>query len=146
MSPPDLFEDALNHEQPVRILNPTNAEGFSSGALAVSGGLSVNKTAYIGSGIGVYGHSAINNVDVTPNLNDIILEQQAELNSNQLDFADISNFYFQDSQTHSFKAYVNVDVSGSVSKYAFYELNGLYTPTGWTLTANYSGQVTGIKF
>jgi|688.fasta_scaffold16664_10 hypothetical protein len=146
MSTPDLFEDAINHEQPVRILNPTNAQGFSSGALAVSGGLSVNKTAYIGDGIGVYGHSTINNVDVTPNLNDIILEQQAELIANQLNFTDISNFYFQDSQTHSFKAYVNINISGTASKYAFYELNGLYTPTGWSLTVSYSGQVTGIKF
>jgi hypothetical protein len=146
MSPPDTFEDAINYEQSVRILNHINATGFSSGALAVSGGLSVNKTAYVGSGIGVYGHSTINNVDITPNLNDIVLEQQAELNANQLEFTDITNFYFQDSQTHSFKAYVNVDISGPISKYAFYELNGLYTPSGWTLTVSYSGQVTGIKF
>lgn len=146
MSIPSYYDNALVHEQPVRIENPIDATGFTSGAFNVSGGISVNKTAYIGTGLGVYGHSAINNVDVTPNLNDIIFEQQAELSYNIHDYTDIPNFYFENSHTHSFKAFINVDVSGPISKYAFYELNGLYTSSGWNLSVLYSGQVTGIKF
>ena len=99
------------------VINDTTCGSSTSGALVIKGGVS-SKDTYI------TGHAAVNNVKITPNLNDIIFEQQATLNSPQVDYIDIDNFYFSNSITSSFKAFVNINVVASIPKYALYELNG----------------------
>jgi hypothetical protein len=105
----------------------------------VSGGLSTQDTY-------VTGHVAVNNVKITPNLNDIIFEQQAVLDQSKSEWTNIPNFSFNNSVSNSFKALVNVTVAAGISKYAIWEINGIYRPSGWSITSSFTGDITGINF
>jgi len=131
-------DDAQIFEDQIVIRDNTYASA-TGGALIVGGGLSTKDTY-------ITGHAAVNNVKITPNLNDIIYEQQAVLNNNQNEPVDIDNFYFDNSVTSSFKAYVNVNVSSAQSKYALWEINGVYRPDGWVITSSFTGDITGVYF
>jgi hypothetical protein len=130
-------ENALYYHEQVVILDTTNA-GSTSGGLVVKGGIS-GKDTYI------TGHVAVNNVKITPNKNDIIFEQQAILDRTGT-FTNITDFYFDDSIANSFKAIINVTVSGASSKYALWEINGVYKPSGWVITSSFTGDQTGVNF
>jgi hypothetical protein len=130
--------DAQIFEAQVVITDTTNVSS-TGGSLVVKGGLSTQDTY-------VTGHIAVNSVDITPNLNDIVLEQQAVLQHSQTNPVSITNFYFDNSVTSSFKAIINVNVSAASSKYAVWELNGVYKPTGWVMTSSFVGDITGINF
>jgi len=131
--------DAQVFETQIVVTNTTQPAGVTSGSIINKGSLSTFDTY-------VTGHTVINNVKITPNLNDIIYEQQATLNNNQNSWADITEFYFDDSLCNSFKASINVTVSAGSDKYAIWELNGLYKPTGWVITSSFSGDLTGVQF
>jgi hypothetical protein len=131
--------DAQVFETQIVVTNTTQPAGVTSGSIINKGSLSTFDTF-------VTGHTVINNVKITPNLNDIIYEQQATLNNNQNSWADITDFYFDDSLCNSFKASINVTVSAGSDKYAIWELNGLYKPTGWVITSSFSGDLTGVQF
>ena len=130
-------ENALYYHEQVVILDTTNA-GSTSGGLVVKGGIS-GKDTYI------TGHVAVNNVKITPNKNDIIFEQQAILDRSGT-FTDITDFNFDDSIANSFKAIINITVSGAISKYALWEINGVYKPSGWVITSSFTGDQTGVNF
>ena len=130
-------ENALYYHEQVVILDTTNA-GSTSGGLVVKGGIS-GKDTYI------TGHVAVNNVKITPNKNDIIFEQQAILDRTGT-FTNITDFNFDDSIANSFKAIINVTVSGATSKYALWEINGVYKPSGWVITSSFTGDQTGVNF
>jgi hypothetical protein len=130
--------DALILESQVVVSDTTNSS-ITSGALTVEGGLSTKDTH-------VTGHVAINNVKITPNLNDIIFELQATLNPDTMAMTNITDFYFDSSIARTFKAMINVFVSGAESKYALWELNGVYKPTGWIMHTNFTGDITGVNF
>lgn len=128
--------EALIFEKQVVINDTTNA-GSTSGGLVIKGGLS-SKDTYI------TGHVAVNNVKITPNLNDIINEVEKVLSNSITEFTDISDFYFDNSITNSFKAHVSVTVTPS--KYALWELIGVYKPSGWSMTTSFTGDITGVNF
>ncbi len=130
-------ENAYYYKQQVVIRDTTGA-GSTSGGLVVLGGIS-GKDTYI------TGHVSVNNVKITPNRNDIIFEQQATLSITE-NFTNITDFYFDDSVANSFKATINVTVSGGISKYALWEINGVYKPAGWVITSSFAGDQTGINF
>ena len=131
--------DAQVFETQIVVTNTTQPAGVTSGSIINKGSLSTFDTY-------VTGHTVINNVKITPNLNDIVYEQQATLNNNQNSWADITEFFFDDSVCNSFKASINVTVSAGSDKYAIWELNGLYKPTGWVITSSFSGDLTGVQF
>ena len=131
--------DAQVFETQIVVTNTTQPAGVTSGSIINKGSLSTFDTF-------VTGHTVINNVKITPNLNDIIYEQQAILNNSQNSWADIIDFYFDDSLTNSFKALINVTVSAGSDKYAIWELNGLYKPSGWVITSSFTGDITGVDF
>ena len=131
--------DAQVFETQIVVTNTTQPAGVTSGSIINKGSLSTFDTY-------VTGHTVINNVKITPNLNDIVYEQQATLNNNQNAWADITEFFFDDSVCNSFKASINVTVSAGSDKYAIWELNGLYKPTGWVITSSFSGDLTGVQF
>jgi hypothetical protein len=133
----DYNLNALFYQEQIVILDTTNASS-TSGGLVVKGGIS-GKDTYI------TGHIAVNNVKITPNKNDIIYEQQATLNITE-EFTDITDFYFDNSVANSFKAIVNVNVNAGISKYALWEINGVYKPSGWVITSSFTGELTGISF
>ena len=121
------------------VIEDTTMVGATSGSIVNKGGLSTMDTY-------ITGHASINNVDITPNLNDIIFEKQSILDQAQSSFTDIADFYFDNSATNSFKAIVNVTVSAGISKFAGWELNGLYKPSGWVITSSFTGDLTGVQF
>jgi len=120
------------------ILDTTNASS-TNGSLYVEGGSSLHD-------IFVDGHVMINNVDVTPNLNDIVFERESVLSNNVNDWTNIPNFEFDSSISQSFTSYIYVSVSIGVSKYAYRRINGLYKPSGWIMTTSFSGDFTGVTF
>jgi hypothetical protein len=137
---PIIYDDSIV------IDNTTNAVNSSTGALQVIGGISVQRAAYIGDNVSVQGNLSINNVDITPNLNDIVLEQQATLLPSQEEFIDVTNFYFDNSVTSSFRAYVNIYVTGKSTKYALWEINGILQGSTWVIASSFTGELTGVQF
>jgi hypothetical protein len=121
------------------VINDTTNAGITSGGLVVKGGLSSQDTF-------ITGHVAVNNVKITPNLNDIVNEVQSVLDNSVGEFIDITDFYFDNSITNSFKAQVAVTVSTGISKYAVWELFGVYKPSGWQMTSSFTGDITGVNF
>ena len=137
---------AIIYDDQITIRNTTDATDSSSGALHVTGGISVQKAAYIGDNVSVQGNVSINNVDITPNLNDIILEQQATLLPNQNEFINVANFYFENTKTSAFKANVNVHVTGTATKFALWEINGILQGSSWVIASTFTGELTGVQF
>jgi len=130
--------DALVHERQV-IINDTTAASASGGSLVVVGGLSTKDTF-------VTGHVSVNNVRITPNLNDIVLEQQFVLEPDTTEFTDITEFYFKNTAANSFRAQINVTVSAGIPKYALFDIHGVFRNTGWVLSSSFTGGLTGVNF
>ena len=130
--------DSQKFTNQVIITDTTNA-GSTSGSLVVQGGVSAKDTY-------VTGHVAVNNVKITPNLNDIIYELQATLTADTATMTNITDFTFNSSVARTFKAFVNVSVSAAESKYALWEINGVYKPTGWVIYTSFTGDITGVNF
>jgi hypothetical protein len=82
------------------ILDTTNASS-TNGSLYVEGGASLHD-------IFSNGHVMINNVDVTPNLNDIVFERESNLSNNVNVWTTIPNFEFDSSISRSFTSYIQM--------------------------------------
>ena len=123
------------------VIRDTTAAGSSSGSLVVGGGLSTKDTF-------VTGHVAVNNVRITPNLNDIVYEREFVLATDVAEWADVTEFYFDSSAATAFKAMITITVSAGMSKYALYEIHGVYKPSGsgWVITSSFTGDMTGVTF
>ena len=128
------------------VTDTTDAVNGTSGAFVIAGGVSVSKSFLVSGDQSVKGQSSINNVNVTPNLNDIIYEKQAVLSSDVSSFTNITGFYFLDSIASAFKAYITVIVTGPTNKYAFWEFTSVYTPSGWAYTSTFTGDISGVNF
>lgn len=121
------------------ILDTTNASA-TNGSLYVEGGSSMHD-------IFVDGHVMINNVDVTPNLNDMVFERESVLSNNVNVWTNIPDFEFDSSISRSFTSSIYINVSTGVPKYAYREINGLFkSPGGWIMTTYFSGDITGVNF
>ena len=121
------------------ILDTTNASS-TNGSLYVEGGSSLHD-------IFVDGHVMINNVDVTPNLNDIVFERESNLSNNINTWTTIPDFEFDSSISRSFTSYIYVNVSAGIPKYAYREINGVFkSPGGWVISTYFSGDMTGVTF
>jgi hypothetical protein len=88
----------------------------------------------------------INNVKITPNLDDIVYEKELVLNNDVNEWTEISGFEFDSSITSSFKAYINITVSATESKFASMDITGLYKPNGWVMISSFTGDLTGVIF
>jgi len=121
------------------VINDTTIASSTAGGLVVKGGLSTQDTF-------VTGHVAVNSVKITPNLNDIVNEIQFVLSNDISEFADVTDFSFKNNVTNSFKAQVAITVSTGISKYAIWELVGVYKPSGWQMTSSFTGDITGVNF
>jgi hypothetical protein len=136
----DYNIDAQIYEQQI-VISDTTSASITSGALTVEGGFRAADTHIVG-------HAAVNNVKITPNLNDIIYEQEQQLSQSITVPTNVPNFYFDNSVCSSFKAYINVNVNAGISKYAFWEINGVYKPSGdgWSINSSFTGDLTGVNF
>ncbi|NDC95676.1 hypothetical protein EB118_12420 [bacterium] len=122
------------------VLANGDAMSATSGSLVTKGGLGVEKSAHIGE------HLTVNSIDVTPSLGDIVFERERTLSNNVTSTASISDFYFNNAQTQSFKAIVSVDVQDTLNKCAIFTLTGTLKPTGWAINSSFTGDITGVKF
>lgn len=121
------------------ILDTTNASATNA-SLFVQGGLSTHDTF-------VDGHVMINNVKITPNLDDIIFEKESILANDISEWTNIPDFEFNSSIATTFKAHININVSTGIPKYAYWEINGLFkSPGGWIITSSFTGDLTGVNF
>jgi len=127
-----LFEDQV-------VISDTTNGTITSGALVVKGGVSANNSDITGS-------IFVNNINITPNSNDIVHEIQHVLSNNVAVFTDIPDFYFDNTVTGSFKALVSITVSKGISEYSVWELYGVQTSNGWTLTSSFTGDTVDITF
>jgi hypothetical protein len=138
--------EALIFKNQIVISETSDAINASSGSFVISGGIAVAKSVVVSGDQSIGGQMTINNINVTPNLNDIIFEQQASLAPNTTSFTDISGFTFNNSTVSAFKAYITVVVTGPLNLYALWELMGVYTNTGWTYSSSYTGSPTNVNF
>jgi hypothetical protein len=131
--------DALIFEAQVVVSNNTQPAGSTTGSIVNEGTLSTKDTF-------ITGQTVINNVNITPNTNDIIYERQATLTNNRNSYTDIPDFTFDSAYVTSFKAIINVTVSTGEASHAVWEINGLYKPGGWVITSFFTGDITGVFF
>ena len=131
--------DALIFEAQVVVSNNAQPAGSTAGSIINEGTLSTKDTF-------IKGQTVINNVNITPNTNDIIYERQATLVNNRNSYIDITDFTFNSAYVTSFKAIINVTVSTGEALHAVWEINGLYKPSGWVITSSFTGDITGVLF
>jgi hypothetical protein len=123
------------------VLNSTqNAINLTSGTLVTYGGVSIQKNLRIGEEL------VVNNVNMTPLSDDIILEKTFEAANNQTIQDDIDGFIFS-SNTKSFNSTVCVTVTTTMTSLdSLYDIKGLRKSTGWILCSSYFGDNVGLVF
>jgi len=131
--------DAIIYETQVVISNTSQPAGSTNGSFVNEGTLSTKDTF-------ITGQTIVNNVNITPNTNDIVYERQATLINNRNSYTDVEDFTFNSAHVTSFKAIINVTVSTGEASHAVWEINGLYKPSGWVITSSFTGDITGVLF
>lgn len=114
----------------------TTPGSVTSGALIVSGGINAKDTY-------VSGHVAVNAVKITPNLNDIVFEQQYTLNNDVSAWTNISGLSFDDTKASTIKSQIWVVADG---KHALYQINAVNLGNGWTMSSCFTGDITNVYF
>jgi hypothetical protein len=128
------------------VITDTTVATRSTGSFLIEGGSKINKNLFVDGDESVAGQMMVNNVNITPNLNDIIFEQQATLSSDVTQFTDIVGFRFLNSIANSFKAIISVSVTGPVNYFSIWDMVGVYSPDGWSYTSSFTGDLTGVEF
>ena len=111
----------------------------NGGCLTVAGGASIRKTLYVGNSLNV------NNVNITPNSYDIISSITYNALNNQLDipFITINNSVW------SFDIFLAAVISMSDPNdnlYCNFNIRGINKSSAWEIVTNYVGDDTGIEF
>ena len=119
----------------------TNATNLSSGAMVVSGGISVAKNIQVGEEL------YVNNIKFTPSPGDIFSEVSFSANNNQISSTDVVGFAFDNNIVRYFHAFVSVHIetlSGTID--SGYELKGLQTNNKWLINSTFMGEQSNIIF
>ena len=125
------------------LLNSTrSATGLTSGGTFISyGGVSINKELLVGQQL------IVKNVDITPNVDDIICEKSFDGNNNQNVPAEVNGFTFSHVNTKAFSSMATVTITTLSDIYdSLFELKGLKKSSGWALYSNHFGDDTGVEF
>jgi glycerophosphoryl diester phosphodiesterase len=130
--------DAQIYDSQFVIRNSTTVTSSSSGGLIVEGGVTSRDTY-------VVGDVAVNDVRITPNLGDIVKEQEARLGATQNGWATVTRedetpIRFDNSYTSSVKStvWVSTDEAKSV-----WEINAVFEPSGsnWVYNTSFRGDM-----
>ena len=125
------------------VLNSTkSATGLTSGSTFISyGGVSINKELLVGTKL------VVQNVNITPNTDDIIAEKSFNANNNQNTPLEVNEFKFSNLSTKAFSSMVTITIITNNDIYdALFELKGLHKSSGWALYSTFVGDDTGVDF
>jgi hypothetical protein len=130
----------LGNSSTIVLTNTSSTVNLSTGSTFVAyGGVSINKELFVGEQL------VVNNVDVTPNSDDISAERSFNADNNVTTPTQIQGFLFEN--TKSFSAMVCISVTTTDDEYdALFELRGLKKRSGWILDYNSIGDDVGVDF
>jgi len=124
----------------IYILNTQNSTSLTSGGcLTVLGGASVNKDILVGGSL-IFPNQ--NNITLNPN--DILSTVSFTAAQNQT-LQTISNLSFS-YDTWGFDVYLTARVTASQNLYGNYHIRGVNKDSSWVISANLTGDNTGITF
>ncbi len=130
----------LGNSSTIILTNTSSTVNLSTGSTFVAyGGVSINKELFVGKQL------VVNEVDVTPNSDDIYAEKSFNADNNVITPTEIQGFQFEN--TKSFSAMVCVTITTIDDEYdSLFELRGLKKKSGWILDSKYIGDDIGINF
>jgi hypothetical protein len=118
-------------ESQVVIRDSMTVSSKTNGSLIVQGGISTLDTY-------VTGNTTVNDVVITPNLDDIIYEHQDILSSSNYEWSDITDFYFRNTVTTAFKTILYVETETNLN--SIWEINAVKKGTDdWTYYSSFTG-------
>jgi hypothetical protein len=88
----------------------------------------------------------VNSVDITPSTGDIQAEMTFSAGNNVTSPANVTGFAFGNGIVRSFKAIVSVSLVATSNLYETFELLGIQTASGWSLSSGSLGDKSDIKF
>jgi hypothetical protein len=122
------------------LVNTQDSNNLTSGTLVSYGGITVNKTVRVGEEL------IVNNVNMTPLIDDISSEQTFYASNNQIQPQDITGFIFS-TQTKSFTAMVCITIMTITNSLdCLFDIKGLRKSSGWALYTSSVGDDVGITF
>lgn len=138
-----IYEDnklILGDSSVIVLKNTSSAINSSTGSTFIAyGGVSINKELFVGNRL------VVNDVDITPNTDDVYVEKVFGAQNNIVSPTSINGFQF--SNTKSFCAMVCVNIITASDEYdALFELKGLKKKTSWIIDSSYIGDNLGIDF
>ena len=130
----------LGDSSVIVLKNTSSAINLSTGSTFIAyGGVSINKELFVGQQL------VVNDVDITPNPDDVYVEKVFGAGNNIVVPTSINGFQF--SNTKSFCAMVCVNITTASDEYdALFELRGLKKKTSWIIDSSYIGDNLGIDF
>lgn len=138
-----IYEDnklILGETSSIIITNTSSATNLTTGSTFVAyGGVSIKKELFVGERL------VVNEIDLTPNTDDIFVEKEFYAQNNITAPTSITDFKF--SNTKSFSAMVCVNILTTSDEYdALFELKGLKKRSGWIIDSKFIGDNTDISF
>jgi len=137
-----IYEDftlKLGDISSIVLYNTENTTSITAGTIITNGGMAVKKNLVVGDKL------IVDNVDITPNSDDIIAEVTFDANNNVSNPSNISEFNFSNSK--SFVAHVCVCITtGTDELDEIFTIKGLKKRTGWIINSTEWGDDTGIVF
>jgi hypothetical protein len=113
----------------------------AGGTLTSYGGMSVNKELLVGEKL------IVKNKDITPNIDDICVEQSFDANNNQITAAPVVGFIFASVTTKAFTSMATITLNTISEIYdSLFEIKGLKKSSGWVIYTNSVGDDTGVAF
>ena len=130
----------LGESSVIVLKNTSSAINSSTGSTFIAyGGVSVNKELFVGERL------VVNDVDITPNTDDVYVEKVFGAQNNIVTPTSINGFQF--SNTKSFCAMVCVNIITASDEYdALFELRGLKKKSSWIIDSSYIGDNLEIDF
>jgi hypothetical protein len=130
----------LGDASSIIITNTSSTTNLTTGSTFVAyGGVSINKELFVGTKL------VVNEVDFTPNTEDIFVEREFNAQNDIASPSSVNGFVFNN--TKSFSAMVCVNVLTTTDEYdALFEVKGLKKRSGWILDFTYIGDNTNIGF
>lgn len=122
------------------ICNTQDASSITSGGTITSlGGASINKSLYVGTNL------YVNGSNMTPSPYDMFSIRTFNANNNQTNFVNITGLQF-DPAVLGFDIYLSAVLMASNNSYVNFHIRGINKSSSWEIVKTYVGDDTGIQF